>query len=86
MKTVNFLYGKTTLDLEVPDDTPVLTSNIDELRSEKSGYDIVAEAMENPIDSPLPLRTRQRQTGLYDHYQRSYTPGAKPGHSSAHDP
>lgn len=52
MKTVNFLYGKTTLDLEVPDNTPVLTSNIDELRSDKSGYDIVAEAMENPIDSP----------------------------------
>ena len=52
MKTVNFLYGKTTLDLEVPDDTPVLTSNIDELHSNKSGYDIVAEAMENPIDSP----------------------------------
>ena len=42
MKTVNFLYGKTTLDLEVPDDTPVLTSNIDELHSNKSGYDIVA--------------------------------------------
>lgn len=52
MKTVNFLYGKTTLNLEVPDNTPVLTSNIDELRSDKSGYDIVAEAMENPIDSP----------------------------------
>lgn len=36
MKTVNFLYGKTTLDLEVPDDTPVLTSNIDELRAKKA--------------------------------------------------
>ena len=52
MKTVNFLYGKTTLNLDVPDNTPVLTSNLDELSSDKSGYDIVAEAMEHPIDSP----------------------------------
>lgn len=52
MKTVKFLYGQTTLDLEVPDNTPVLTSNVDQLRSDKNGFEIVKEAMENPIDSP----------------------------------
>ena len=52
MKTVNFLYGRTTFDLEVPDDTPVLTSNVDALKSDKDGYEIVKEAMDNPIDSP----------------------------------
>ena len=35
MKTVNFLYGRTTFDLEVPDDTPVLTSNVDALKSDR---------------------------------------------------
>ena len=44
MKTVNFLYGRTTFDLEVPDDTPVLTSNVDALKSDKDGYEIVKEA------------------------------------------
>ena len=52
MKTVNFLYGRTTFDLEVPDDTPVLTSNVDALKSDKDGYEIVKEAMDHPIDSP----------------------------------
>ena len=46
MKTVNFLYGRTTFDLEVPDDTPVLTSNVDALKSDKDGYEIVKEAMD----------------------------------------
>ena len=52
MKTVKFLYAKTTYDLEVPDDTPVLVSKIDELRSDRDGRTIVREAMEHPIDSP----------------------------------
>lgn len=52
MKTVKFLYLHTTQDLEVPDDTPVLTSRVDELKSTKSGLEIVKEAMDNPIDSP----------------------------------
>lgn len=52
MKTVKFFYDTTTLDLEVPDDTPVLTSNIDRLGSDSAGIDIVREAMEHPIDSP----------------------------------
>jgi len=52
MKTVKFFYAHTTQDLEVPDDTPVLTSNVDKLASEKKGIDIVREAMEHPIDSP----------------------------------
>ncbi len=52
MKTVKFFYEKTTMDLEVPDDTPVLTSGVDRLASDKDGIDIVREAMENPINSP----------------------------------
>ena len=52
MKTVKFFYAKTTYDLQVPDDTPVLTSNVDKLASDRSGIDIVREAMMNPIDSP----------------------------------
>ncbi len=52
MKTVKFLYGTTTQDLEVPDNTPVLTSNVDKLASDKDGLTIVREAMEHPIDSP----------------------------------
>ena len=52
MKTVKFFYAHTTQDLEVPDDTPVLTSNVDKLASDKKGIEIVREAMEHPIDSP----------------------------------
>ena len=52
MKTVKFFYAKTTYDLEVPDDTPVLTSKVDQLASDKPGIEIVREAMEHPIDSP----------------------------------
>ncbi len=39
------------MDLEVPDETPVLVSRIEELKSEKDGSEIVAEAMEHPIAS-----------------------------------
>ena len=52
MKTVSFFYGKTTQDLLVPDDTPVLTGHLDTLKSERSGEEIVREAMANPIASP----------------------------------
>ena len=40
------------MDLSVPDDTPVLTSRVDELASTKDGAEIVREAMEHPIGSP----------------------------------
>ena len=52
VKKVEFLYGQGTLSLDVPADTPVLTSNVDQLKSTKNGREIVAEAMANPIDSP----------------------------------
>ena len=52
MKTVKFSYANTTQDLQVPDDTPVLTSKVEQLTSDRTGLDIVREAMENPIDSP----------------------------------
>ena len=52
MKTVKFFYANTTYDLQVPDDTPVLTSNVDKLASDKPGIEIVREAMMHPIDSP----------------------------------
>ena len=52
MKTVKFFYKDTTMDLQVPDDTPVLTSGVDKLASDRDGRDIVREAMEHPIDSP----------------------------------
>jgi len=52
MKKVSFFYDKTTFDLNVPDDTPVLTSRVDELASDKDGLEIVREAMEHPIGSP----------------------------------
>ncbi|MCR4752561.1 MAG: nickel-dependent lactate racemase [Eubacterium sp.] len=52
MKTVKFFYKKTTMDLQVPDDTPVLVSGVDRLASDKDGFEIVREAMEHPINSP----------------------------------
>ena len=52
MKTVKFYYADTTFDLAVPDDTPVLESEVDKLKSGRPGIDIVREAMENPIGSP----------------------------------
>lgn len=51
MKKIGFYYGKGTMDLEVPEETAVLTSKIDQLKSEREGLDIVREAMENPINS-----------------------------------
>lgn len=51
MKTVKFFYGCTTYDLEVPSDTPVITSRINELHHQGSGLEIVKRAMENPIGS-----------------------------------
>ena len=45
MKTVKFFYAHTTQDLQVPDDTPVLTSKVDQLTSERTGIEIVREAM-----------------------------------------
>ncbi|MBO6107501.1 MAG: nickel-dependent lactate racemase [Stomatobaculum sp.] len=52
MKTVSFFYDHTTMDLSVPDDTPVLTSRVDQLASTRDGSEIVREAMEHPIGSP----------------------------------
>ena len=52
MKTVDFLYGYTALSLEVPDETPVLTPDLEKLTSDKTGIEIVREAMADPIDSP----------------------------------
>ena len=52
MKTVKFFYNKTTMDLEVPDDTPVLCSAVDKLAAGRPGAEIVQEAMEHPIGSP----------------------------------
>ena len=52
MKTVKFFYLRTTCDLEVPDDTPVLVSDVDRLASDRDGISIVKEAMASPIDSP----------------------------------
>ena len=63
MKKVKFFYDRTTYDLNVPDDTPVLTSRVDELSSEKTGLEIVREAMEHPIDSP---RLRELAKGKPD--------------------
>lgn len=55
MKKVSFFYDTTTQDLWVPDDTPVLESKVDTLKSERDGRTIVREAMEHPIGSK-PLR------------------------------
>ncbi len=52
MKKVSFFYDRTVMDLSVPDDTPVLTSRVDQLASDRAGIDIVKDAMEHPIDSP----------------------------------
>ena len=52
MKKVSFFYDRTFMDLSVPDDTPVLTSRVDQLASDRAGIDIVKDAMEHPIDSP----------------------------------
>ena len=46
------MYGNGTLELDVPQESVVLSSRLDELKSTKSGRDIVHEAMMNPIDSP----------------------------------
>lgn len=51
-KKVSFMYGNGTLELDVPKESVVLSSRLDELKSTKSGRDIVHEAMMNPIDSP----------------------------------
>lgn len=52
LKKVDFMYGKGVLSLEVPEESAVLVSQLDELKSSRSGIEIVTEAMESPIDSP----------------------------------
>ena len=52
MKTVDFFYGHGTVSLDVPDDTPVLIPDTDSLASDRTGAEIVREAMMHPIDSP----------------------------------
>ena len=63
MKTVDFLYGHGYSRLQVPDDAAVLTSRIDELRSGRSGEEIVREALEHPIGS---VRLRDLAAGKKD--------------------
>ena len=52
MKTVKFFYDKAAIDLEVPDDTPVLCSAVDKLAAGRPGIELVREAMEKPVASP----------------------------------
>lgn len=51
MKNVKFNYGKSWMDLDVPDESAVLTSRVDELHSSKDGREIVREAMDHPVAS-----------------------------------
>ena len=44
-------YGKQNIEINIPG-ANIIESKLDELRSEKSGPEIVAEAMRNPVDSP----------------------------------
>ena len=74
MKTVTFPYAHTTYSLEVPDETAVLVSRVDELAGgsgagnaepadENRGAAIVRAAMEHPIGSP---RLRELAAGRPD--------------------
>lgn len=51
-KKVAIPYGRKFVTLDVPEESAILVSRIDELESKLSGIDIVTEAMMNPIDSP----------------------------------
>ncbi len=51
-KKVAFPYGHSSCTLEVPFDTPVLTSGIDKMADNRPGMEIVREAMMHPIGSP----------------------------------
>jgi len=44
-------YGHKDLEYDFPDNSGVITSNIDKLAGTKSGFELVKEAMDNPIDS-----------------------------------
>ena len=48
---ISIPYGKTHLTYDFPYDG-LLTSRVDQLKSDKSGLQLVQEAMENPIGSP----------------------------------
>ena len=50
-KVVNIPYGKGFIPFEA-DGAAVLESAVGELRAEKSGSELVREAMSDPIDSP----------------------------------
>jgi len=51
MKRVEFLYGDSVQELEAPNETPVLASDLEELHSNKDGIAIVRDALANPIGS-----------------------------------
>lgn len=51
-KKVFLPYGNKKLELEVPSNAVILSSGIEELISTRPGYEIVREAMEDPIGSP----------------------------------
>ncbi len=67
MKKVRFFYDTTTQDILVSDDTPVLISKVDQLKSKRDGRQLVKEAMEHPIGSPR-LKELAREKRLCDHY------------------
>ena len=48
---ISIPYGKTHLTYDAPYDG-LLTSRVDQLKSEKSGLELVEEAMASPIGSP----------------------------------
>ncbi len=52
MKRVEFCYDRSTVCLDVPENTPVLTSDIERLSADRPGIEIVREAMMSPIGSP----------------------------------
>ena len=55
-------YGKTHIPCTIPYDG-LLTSRVDQLKSEKSGLQLVQEAVENPIGSPKLSELAVDQTG-----------------------
>lgn len=66
-------YGKSHLDVAFPYNG-LLTSRVDELKSDRTGRELVEEAMASPIGTPVLPRWRQGRSAVPSSFPTTLAP------------